>query len=319
MSLSAPPACPRTSASVDRLGSFANLPIEVVIAILCSAARSCKSTSSNLCLVSSWARRVAIPKLYRKVELKNEEMLLRFVDSSCDVFPLIETLVLGPGINNLSNPCSLKCIRSTLDKAVNLDHLAIESNPLAYLDTCTHAGDGKVRLPRSVAIIRQSGGGLENNEIRIIIRYLNPCTALNVTHLEMHGVLYDDGSYSFEEVFQAFPSLTHFAFTKPFCTLAFNPLSRTLVKLLSDNIPDSIKLIVYRIVFQEGTRLDKLTVPWILDKFKAGLSNLGHASLLESGRLAYLVDESDALVDTSFDGKDLWLRAARERERQVLR
>ena len=129
----------RLSSTISQLSQpFNDLPPELVHHILDMAATRSRHACLNICLVSSWARRIAQPHLCRAVVIPNISKLFQFCDHFIEGYDESETakypLIPGSLVDGLwLQSCYWPKLRFIFDACDNVTHLTSEGDAIGAL------------------------------------------------------------------------------------------------------------------------------------------------------------------------------------------
>ena len=114
---------------------FTRLPIELVHHILRMAAASSRSSSLNICLVSSWARRIAQPHLFHTITITNTLTHVMFLRCTVDYKPVIanSNLTSGSLVDGVWIARRDDILFYVLQACANVTHLALGSRCIDQL------------------------------------------------------------------------------------------------------------------------------------------------------------------------------------------
>jgi len=108
---------------------FTRIPPELVHRILNLAAAASRHSSLDICLVASWARRIALPHLFHTIVIKDKESNSQFNTFllSPPHSPVDFTFPIAPFVTNIWMECihDLDCIIPVNELCDNVTHLAL--------------------------------------------------------------------------------------------------------------------------------------------------------------------------------------------------
>jgi len=131
------------TARIEAASPFARLPVELVGHILGFAAAASRHSSLDICLVTSWSRRIALPYLFHSVVIGNGESYTQFKKylyppSDFHVAPFVHNLWLEGTYHDS------RCILPIYESCSNVAHLALTVDLFNWLLHLTTPGMAEI-------------------------------------------------------------------------------------------------------------------------------------------------------------------------------
>lgn len=108
---------------------FIRLPIELVEIIFVAAAEASRHTCLDLCLVSSWARQIALPHLFHTIVARDHDMKFHKFLADPPYTPFNSTITAAPLVKNVWMPLdddgTIDLVLDLFQNCHNIVHLAL--------------------------------------------------------------------------------------------------------------------------------------------------------------------------------------------------
>ncbi|KIM77997.1 hypothetical protein PILCRDRAFT_11653 [Piloderma croceum F 1598] len=275
---------PRTSTKQSQRPSlFNHLPTELVYHVFHLASASSRTSCLAICLVASWARRIALPNLFHTVVIKDDTAYSEFenyLSNPSYVLPnssVIPTSLVNGVWMEGAEPWQCNRMSSVFEACENITHLALQKEFFYQL----------VRSSSPLV-------GLRHGEKRISPRALARNQDLHITVMDARSI-----DWVLTEHYQV-----EVGYRSPI----FDKVTHLRLAVI-----DSYKMLIGLACF---SRLSHISVPYYLDGFHKA-RHLQHILELKSLKMLVIAVATDIIREASWKRLEKWVRKTRETDGRV--